>query len=180
MAQVVKHPPANAGDARDTCLILGLGRFPWSRKWQYTPVFLPEKFHGQRNLAGYSPRCCKELNTTEHTHSNYSDVDARTHTHACWCLCVSPSLSSHTCCIITALPTADFLDFSLLVCIYSQKNSKSYFTKNQIWLYSFLLTIPPWCPSLTEWNLNFSPAIFTDRFRSSSLTSASCCLSRCL
>ena len=27
---------------------------PWRRKWQPTPVFLPEKSHGQRNLAGYS------------------------------------------------------------------------------------------------------------------------------
>ena len=24
-------------------------------KWQTTPVFLPEKLHGQRSLAGYSP-----------------------------------------------------------------------------------------------------------------------------
>ena len=30
-----------------------------------TPVFLPEKFHGQRNLAGYSPWGCKELDTTK-------------------------------------------------------------------------------------------------------------------
>ena len=28
---------------------------PWSRKWQPTPVFLPRKPHGQRNLAGYRP-----------------------------------------------------------------------------------------------------------------------------
>ena len=28
---------------------------PWRRKWQPTPVFLPEKFHGQRSMAGYSP-----------------------------------------------------------------------------------------------------------------------------
>ena len=27
----------------------------WKRAWQPTPVFLPEKFHGQRSLAGYSP-----------------------------------------------------------------------------------------------------------------------------
>ena len=27
---------------------------PWRRKWQPTPVFLPGKFHRQRNLAGYS------------------------------------------------------------------------------------------------------------------------------
>ena len=27
----------------------------WSKKWQLTPVFLREKFHGQRSLVGYSP-----------------------------------------------------------------------------------------------------------------------------
>ena len=27
---------------------------PWSWQWQPTPVFLPGKFHGQKNLAGYS------------------------------------------------------------------------------------------------------------------------------
>ena len=31
------------------------GKIPWRRKWQPTPVFLPGKSHGQRNLAGYSP-----------------------------------------------------------------------------------------------------------------------------
>ena len=36
-------------------LIPGSGRFSWTRKWQPTPVFLPEKFHWQRSLADYSP-----------------------------------------------------------------------------------------------------------------------------
>ena len=27
----------------------------WRKAWQVTPVFLPGEFHGQRNLAGYSP-----------------------------------------------------------------------------------------------------------------------------
>ena len=27
------------------------GKVPWRREWQLTPVFLPEKFHGQRSLA---------------------------------------------------------------------------------------------------------------------------------
>ena len=27
----------------------------WRRKWQCTPVFLPEKSHGQRSLMDYSP-----------------------------------------------------------------------------------------------------------------------------
>ena len=42
-----------------------VGKSPWSRKWHPIPVFLLRKFHGQRSLAGYSPWCCKELDTTE-------------------------------------------------------------------------------------------------------------------
>ena len=38
---------------------------PWRRARQPTPVFLPEKFHGQRSLVGYSPKCRKELDTTK-------------------------------------------------------------------------------------------------------------------
>ena len=34
---------------------LWVRNIPWSRKWQPTPVCLPGKVHGQRNLAGYSP-----------------------------------------------------------------------------------------------------------------------------
>ena len=30
-------------------------KIPWRRKWQPAPMFLPEKFHGQRSLAFYSP-----------------------------------------------------------------------------------------------------------------------------
>ena len=32
-----------------------VGKIPWRRKWQFTPVFLPGESHGQRSLAGYSP-----------------------------------------------------------------------------------------------------------------------------
>ena len=38
---------------------------PWRRYWQPTPVFLPGKFHGQRNLAVYSPWGHKESDMTE-------------------------------------------------------------------------------------------------------------------
>ena len=37
-----------------------VGKIPWSRNWQPTPVFLPGKFHGQRSLVGYSPWGCGE------------------------------------------------------------------------------------------------------------------------
>ena len=33
-----------------------VGKIPWRRKWQPTPVFLPVKSYRQRSLAGYSPR----------------------------------------------------------------------------------------------------------------------------
>ena len=55
----------NAGDTGDKDLIPGLGRSHWGRKWQPTPVFSPEKSHGQRSLAGYCLRGRKESETTE-------------------------------------------------------------------------------------------------------------------
>ena len=30
-----------------------VGKIIWRRKWQPTPVFLPEKLYGQRSLVGY-------------------------------------------------------------------------------------------------------------------------------
>ena len=44
-----------------------VGKIPWRRAWQPTPVFLPGESHGQRSLAGYSPRGHKGLDTTEET-----------------------------------------------------------------------------------------------------------------
>ena len=48
-----------------------VGKIPWRRAWQPTPVFLSGESHGQRSLVGYSPSVWKELNMTEvtyHTH----------------------------------------------------------------------------------------------------------------
>ena len=42
-----------------------VGRIPWRREWQPTPVLLPGKFHGWRSLVGYSPWGHKESDTTE-------------------------------------------------------------------------------------------------------------------
>ena len=49
--------------------------FDWRRKWQPTPVFLPRKSYGQRNLVGYSLWGHKDLDTTEWwtlSHSRHS------------------------------------------------------------------------------------------------------------
>ena len=40
----------------------------WRRKWQPTPVFLPEKSHGWRSLVDYSPWGHKESDVTELLH----------------------------------------------------------------------------------------------------------------
>ena len=41
-----------------------VGKIPWRKEWQLTPVFLPGEFHGQRSLVDYGPRGCKESNMT--------------------------------------------------------------------------------------------------------------------
>ena len=42
-----------------------VGKIPWRRKWQPTPVFFPGKSHRQRNLVDYSLWGCKESDTTK-------------------------------------------------------------------------------------------------------------------
>ena len=66
MVLVVKNPPANVGDLRDTGSIPGSGRSPGGghgNPLQYSCLENP----GQRSLAGYSPLRHKESYTTEVT-----------------------------------------------------------------------------------------------------------------
>ena len=57
VAQTVKRLPT----MRET----RVGKIPWRRKWQPTPVFMLGKSHGMRSLGGYSPWGHKESDTTE-------------------------------------------------------------------------------------------------------------------
>ena len=50
------EPACNAGDLRFAPWIR---KIPWRRAWLPTPGFLPGELHGQRSLAGYSPRGCR-------------------------------------------------------------------------------------------------------------------------
>ena len=59
-----------------------VGKMPWRRKWQPTPVFLPGGPHGQRSLAGYSPWDCTESEMTKHVQAHVcTHRCAHTHTH---------------------------------------------------------------------------------------------------
>ena len=81
---VGKESACNVGDP-------WVGKIPWRRAWQPTPVFLPGESHRQKSLAGYGLWCPKESDTTEATW------------HACTMTCI------HHCTVIqnnfTALKT---------------------------------------------------------------------------
>ena len=156
--------------------VRSLGRFPWSRKWQYTPVFLPVKnsmdrgawqatAHGVAKswtwLSIHTPIIVMLMHT--HTH-----VDAYVYYHHCHHTPVS--LSQH-------FPQQISL---ILVCLFEFILKKPV----GVILLNFKAGLIPFyrqshydAPLLTEWNLNFSPAILTDWFMSSSLTATSCCIS---
>ena len=62
-----------------------VGKIPWRRKWQPTPVFLARKPYGQRSWAGYSPWDHKELDTTQQLNNN---------NNVCVCVCVCVCLKN--------------------------------------------------------------------------------------
>ena len=59
-------------------------KIPWRRKWQPTPGFLPGESHGQRSLAGYSPRGHKRVGhnwATKHAVYTYTYFHTNAHTY---------------------------------------------------------------------------------------------------
>ena len=103
MAQRVKCLPAK-GETRDRSWV---GKIPWRRKWQPTPVLLPGKSHGWRSLEGYSPWGRKESDTTERLHFHFS-------------LSLTPTICQKLC----QLLCTKFLVYIILYCIFT--NSINY------------------------------------------------------
>ena len=64
VAYTVKHLPS----VRTSWVWSSVGKIPWRKKWQPTPLLLPAKFHGLRSLEGYSPWGLKEWDMTEQLH----------------------------------------------------------------------------------------------------------------
>ena len=54
-----------------------VGKIPWRREWQPTPLLLPVKSHGQRSLVDYRPWGLKESDTTEQLHFTISGSDGK-------------------------------------------------------------------------------------------------------
>ena len=61
---MVKNPPAQQ-EMQETWLDPWVGKIPWRRAWQPTPVFLPGESHGLGSLVGYSPLGRKESDMTK-------------------------------------------------------------------------------------------------------------------
>ena len=64
MALVVKNPPTNAGDLRDTGFHPRVGKIPWRKKWRPTPIW---EIPWTEEPGGYSPWGHKESETIEAT-----------------------------------------------------------------------------------------------------------------
>ena len=73
-----------------------VGKIPWRRAWQPTPIFLPGESHGERSLVDYTPKGCKESDMTEWLSTqhiaqyliiicNIYKKNTHTHTHICVC-----------------------------------------------------------------------------------------------
>ena len=59
-----KEPICQCRGHRRCSFDLWVGKIPWKRERQPTPIFLPGESHGQRSLVGYSPRGHEELDRT--------------------------------------------------------------------------------------------------------------------
>jgi len=76
--QTVKGFPGGASGKESACqcrrcrLDLWVGKIPWGRKWQLTPVFLSGKSHGQRSRVGLQSMGLQwighDLATKQHQH----------------------------------------------------------------------------------------------------------------
>ena len=88
---------ASACNAGDPGSLPGSGRFPWRRKWQPTPVFLPGEFHGQRSLVRCSPWGRRVGTSNTHTQDHMRCQQTRT-AGLLWqalCKCSSHRLFAH-------------------------------------------------------------------------------------
>ena len=61
VTQTVKNPPQCGRPWFNSWV----GKIPWRRAWEPTPVSCLESSHGQRSLVGYSPQDHKESDMTE-------------------------------------------------------------------------------------------------------------------
>ena len=95
--------PGDSNGKESTCNRFGpwVGKIPWRRAWQPTPVFLSGESHGQRNLVGYSPWGHKESDMTERLstrtqYKEYLTIDIFSKELLLFSLCALDSIGVNT------------------------------------------------------------------------------------
>ena len=73
-ASLVAQMVNNLSTKQETQVWSRVGKIPWRRTWQPTPVFLPGKSHEQRSLVGYSPWGHKKSDITDQQIPSLSHV----------------------------------------------------------------------------------------------------------
>ena len=59
-----KEPVCQSRKCKRCLFDFWVGKIPWRRAWQLTPIFLPGESQGQWSLVGYGPLGYKQLDTT--------------------------------------------------------------------------------------------------------------------
>ena len=139
---MVKNLPANAGDLNRHEFDPWVRKTPWRRPWQPTPVFLPGESHGQRGLAGYSPKGHKESDTTEapehaRTHSilGREETNSAKFSKEIICIICHLSLSSPVRVPNKNIKTSTILSFYFSYTIYV------HISYNYIMLYNYIMEL---------------------------------------
>ena len=70
-ASKVDFPRGSDGKASATTRETWVGKIPWRRTWQPTPVFSPGRSHGRRSLVGCSQWGHRDSDTTERLHFHF-------------------------------------------------------------------------------------------------------------
>ena len=138
VAQMVKNLPA----MQETWVrLLGLEE-PLEEGMQSTPVFLPGEFHGQRNMAGYSPWGCKESDMTKQLSTTQCSKDRQKKTYR------FEEENKSTCKVIKKKKTSDFRR------LMKTKNQEVVWVGNNpqdFWV-DITWFIYPWWESLPFWH----------------------------
>ena len=104
-----------------------VGKIPWRRVWQSTPVFLPREPHGQRSLSGYSPWGHKESDTTEVTQDTHCGLNLGLKGKESLRVLIIPLL-------LSSLPRFVFLSFTIS---FPRQAFFNFFIQISTWKYSF-------------------------------------------
>ena len=104
-----------------------VGKIPWRRKWQPTPVFLPGELHGQKSLPGHRglQRVRHDWVTNTFTFTVHIFTSLVKFIHKCFILCDGIMYETVFCFILNCLfkvyrNTTEFLYINIMFCNFAQ------------------------------------------------------------